>query len=119
MERREQGGQENLRTSDQTDLMANPGEQTLSPRVRLIWLLAAQLVLTSLLAPGDGGHWLAHTFFNLGVYDLAACLVLYLAARLRKDSGPGISMLAALMVAVGSVVVVVAGTYARGFLRLF
>jgi predicted MFS family arabinose efflux permease len=113
------GGQKAVGQADGNSLMVDHAGQTTSQRrIPVVLLLVAQLVVASVLAPCDGGAWLENTLLWLWAFDIAACLVLYLIARLRKDRAPGISGLAALAIVVGSLVVAVAGTYARDSFNL-
>jgi hypothetical protein len=94
--------------------------QTRPPlRVRVAWLLVAQFGLAGLLQPGDSGRWFAHMILFLGAFDIVACCLLYFMARRRRETAPGISLLAASMFAVGSILVAVAGTYTMDFFNVF
>ena len=93
-------------------------KKPLPVRVSIVLLLGVQALLVLLLAPGDGGRWQSIILPLLWAFDIVVCVVEYFVGRIRKDRTSGVSVLAAIILAIGSVVVAVAGTYAMDFFDL-
>lgn len=97
--------------SDENPITESKPTTTLPVRVGVGWLLVVQALLVLLLAPGDGGRWQSIILPLLWAFDIVVCVVVYFVARVRQDHTSGISVLAAIILAIGSLVVAVAGTY--------
>jgi hypothetical protein len=81
-------------------------------------MVIAQFILANLLAPGDVGRWLRYAIVTLRFFDCGVYLFLCSGPRFRLGADPRISWFGVAMLAIGSVICVVCGTYVMDALHL-